>query len=33
MIDKAAWIYMGGAIAAQYLQTFDMYPPGQRANS
>ena len=33
MIDKAAWIYMNGAVTTQYLQTFQQYPPSQRPDS
>jgi arylsulfatase len=33
MIDKAAWLYMGSATTAQFLQTFEEYPPSQRADS
>jgi arylsulfatase len=32
-IDKAAWMYMGSAAMAQFLQTFSDYPPSQRADS
>ena len=33
MIDKAAQFYRGTAVAAQYLQTFEQYPPSQRPDS
>jgi arylsulfatase len=33
MIDKAAWMYMAGAVTTQYLQTFQQYPPSQRPDS
>lgn len=33
MIDKAAWLYMGSATTAKFLQTFEKYPPSQRPDS
>ena len=33
MIDKAAQMYMGGAVTTMYLQTFEEFPPSQRPDS
>lgn len=33
MIDKAPWLYMGLAQTAQFLQTFEEYPPSQVPDS
>jgi len=32
-IDKAAQVYLGGAVTSMYLQTFAEYPPSQKADS
>jgi arylsulfatase len=33
MIDKAAQFYLGSAVTARYLQTFEEFPPSQRPDS